>query len=454
MDFQAFVNSVAVPCAVLSVEKKPGGDWGEIRIVTANEPYRQTMGPRYYDNMIYSELVPKDLKFEDYCYRAAVLGRRMHAYVETRALNCWTDQQMIPLESDREDIGYCQYLFEFTQNAEADRMSSVCAESASALIKCSLSLMTTENISESLKAVVSEIMEVSGAATSRIMLIDDDTQTVTNLCEMFAPGEPVNSAAISYEIVKTWEAMIGVSNGVIVKNEHEMDDLERRNPAWVRSMRAYGVTSLAMVPMRREKRVIGYLYVINFNVEKVIEVKELLEVLSFIVGAEISNHSLMARLDALSKRDELTGVMNRNAFKRQIAELEQSCCMPLGVVYMDVNGLKRINDQEGHESGDTLLRHAAQMMERAFEHDHLYRAGGDEFVAIMENCNKMEFDRRVAHFRQLEVSAPTINIAVGAYWTDDAAENVRSIFQKADSEMYADKRAFYLRHPEMNRRKR
>lgn len=71
MDYQAFVDTCATACAVLSVEKS-GDSYGEIRIVCANEPYKETMGPRYYDNMFYHELVPKDLKFEDYCFRAAL----------------------------------------------------------------------------------------------------------------------------------------------------------------------------------------------------------------------------------------------------------------------------------------------------------------------------------------------------------------------------------------------
>ncbi len=46
MDFQPFVDRVGMPCCVMSVEKRPDGSCGEIRIVAANRPYRETMGPR------------------------------------------------------------------------------------------------------------------------------------------------------------------------------------------------------------------------------------------------------------------------------------------------------------------------------------------------------------------------------------------------------------------------
>ena len=98
---------IDMPCCVLSVEKTTR----EIRILVANDPYKNTMGSGYYDGMVYLELVPKDNKFEDYCYRAAILKQRMHAYVETKALGAWTDQTLIPLKSERDDIGYCQFIF-------------------------------------------------------------------------------------------------------------------------------------------------------------------------------------------------------------------------------------------------------------------------------------------------------------------------------------------------------
>lgn len=107
MDFQYFVDSVDMPCCILAVQKTAEDTCGEIRIIAANKRYKKTMGPAYYDGMLYSELVPQDNRFEDYCYRAAILKQRMRAYVETSVLGCWTDETLIPLGSDREDLGYC-----------------------------------------------------------------------------------------------------------------------------------------------------------------------------------------------------------------------------------------------------------------------------------------------------------------------------------------------------------
>lgn len=86
--------------------------------------------------------------------------------------------------------------------------------------------------------------------------------------------------------------MIGVSNAVIVKDEQDIADIRAVNPLWADSLRAHDVKSLVLLPLRQAKHVIGYLYVVNFDVSKVVEVKEMVELMSFFLGAEISNHLL------------------------------------------------------------------------------------------------------------------------------------------------------------------
>ena len=85
MDYQALVNCCSVASAILSGEMTPEGRCGDIRIVCANQPYRESMGSAYHDGMLYQELVPQDQKFEDFCFRAAHKNQRMHAYVEAKA---------------------------------------------------------------------------------------------------------------------------------------------------------------------------------------------------------------------------------------------------------------------------------------------------------------------------------------------------------------------------------
>lgn len=456
MDYQAFVNHVKMPCCVLSVEKNADGGCGEIRILCANQPYRDTMGPAYYNNMPYYELVPQDNKFEEFCFRAAILKEKMHAYVETKALDCWTDQTMIPLDSDDERLGYCQFIFEFTKAAEVERMADGSVSTAEAVVKATLKLMNKEHFTTSVENVLEDIMAASEATACRIMLVDHERQEASLLCEKTIPEAWPDryqvEDVITYDLIKTWEELIGVSNAIIIKDEHDMAAIQQQNPLWAGSMRASGVTSLVLIPLRGTDEVIGYLYVVNFNVSRVVEVKELLELLAFLMGSELYTHLLVRKLEIISSIDELTGLNNRRAMVERIREIDrQKKRRPFGVVNIDLNGLKTVNDGEGHEAGDRLLVQAAELLRKVFYHEELYRTGGDEFVVIPVGIEKEVFEKKVQRLRCDVIKNSAVSFAIGAYWSDGSVD-VTHAMKQADEFMYEDKRAFYEANPEKRRK--
>ena len=454
MDFQAFTDSVAMPCCVLSVAKTPEGGYGEIRILCSNAAYKQTMGPRYYDNMPYYELVPRDNKFEDFCYRAAILGQRMHAYVETKALGCWTDQTLIPLASDREDCGYCQFIFEFTQNADAERMSALSADTSAAIIKACITLMSTDDFRQSVGSVLEDMLAFSSAEACRIMLFDQTKREVSIYSERCVPGvwpERGETDVISYDLIQSWEKLIGVSNALILQNEQDFAWLERKHPFWASTMREHGVKSLLLIPLRRSGVVIGYLYVVNFDPARVVEVKELAELLSYFLASEIANQLLLQRLDQMSNTDALTGLQNRNAMIQRMHALRGMPGAPAGILNLDLNGLKRVNDQTGHDAGDRMLIQASELLCKVFYREDLYRTGGDEFVVLISPIDRETFERKVQRLRAAMEKNSEVSFAIGDFWSDGSVD-LQSAFRCADERMYADKADCYRRHPEWARR--
>ena len=455
MDFQSFVDTVTMPCCVMSVEKK-GDTCGEIRIVCSNEAYKASMGPGCRDNMLYYDLVPRDNKFEDYCFRAAVLHQRMHAYVEVKAMNGWIDQTMIPLQSDRSDLGYCQFIYEFTQAAEADRMASVSVEAAENVIEACIRMMGSVDFHSGVDEVMRLILDSSGAASSCVMLVDHENRKAVCFCQQFRSDKDsvreIARDAVSYDLILTWEAMIGVSNAVIIKDAHDMQDVEERNPAWADSLRQHGIESLVLLPLRRDGTVIGYLYVVNFDVAKAVEVKETLELISFFLGSEISNHLLMQKLEEISQIDVLTGIHNRRAMIQRVHRMNSdSCHGPYGVINIDLNGLKVVNDRDGHEAGDRLLIQASEILKKVFYQDDLYRTGGDEFIVITEGISREIFERKVERLRSDAEKNSEVSFAVGEFWSE-GSDDLTAAFRCADERMYADKEAFYDCHPELRRK--
>ncbi|MBB5224696.1 GGDEF domain-containing protein [Treponema ruminis] len=458
MDFQVFVNTFSSACAVLSVKKGLAGHPSEVRIHKANDLYKETMGvARYRDDMLYSDMVPKDDKFEDFCYRCAVQKQKLHTYVETRYMNCWSDISFLPLEGGDDNISYCAFFFEFTKKPDASRMSTISAEIASAVIKNCVILRSSTDFYSSLNLVLEDLLIKSGGVATCIIQVDRKNRDYEVLCEKFFSKEASmkeHRHLLPYEVVETWDETIGGSDGIILKDNHDMLALEKINPLWAENLKQTLVTSLILFPLMQGKTAMGYLFIANFDTQKLVQIKELASLTAFFLTSEISEHILVEKLERLGHEDLLTGVKNRNSMNNRVdlfVSGEQKIAAPFGVVFADLNGLKQMNDKKGHAAGDVLIKAAANCIKSVFTEDEIYRAGGDEFVIISPACSKEEFEEKVKKLKSKSCYGSQVSLAVGSDWNEDG-EDLRHSMHLADEAMYRDKENFYKMHSDVDRR--
>ena len=461
MDFQALVDSCGMAAAVLSVEKTTDGrKYGDIRIVRANQSYKTIMGPNYCDDMIYSELVPKEPNFEDFCYRCAVKKMHLHAYVDTKSMGVWTDGTYIPLSADvdTEKLSYLLFFFEFTHAPESEKMSDISIETAPLVIQTCINLRGSENFSKSMNTVICDIQKNTDAFCSCIILMDTQKKKYSPLCAHFSqPNVSIDDFMpyLTPEVVFSWEETLSVRDDVIVKNEYDMAELEKQNPVWVKSLRDAGVKSLVLVPLTQAKKLLGVLFITNFDVDKIVELKQYVELTAFFLSSEIANNSLMEKLEFMSNVDFLTDVKNRNSMNARVdmhVSGEQKIPTPFGVVFADLNGLKQCNDENGHAAGDRLLKNAANFLRHHFDKtDEIYRAGGDEFVIIVPGCSKKDFDKKVERLRAESDYGAPVSLAIGSDWSENE-KSLRHCMHVADERMYEFKNKFYALHPDIARK--
>ena len=119
---------------------------------------------------------------------------------------------------------------------------------------------------------------------------------------------------------------------------------------------------------------------------------------------EAERETLIAELRQLSHRDHLTGLLNRRAFddlaSAELTKAERQC-RPLALLVFDLDHFKRINDQHGHETGDKMLQHVAQLAQTHLRSgDLLARYGGEEFLALLPNCDNQAAQALAERLRQ------------------------------------------------------
>ena len=162
-------------------------------------------------------------------------------------------------------------------------------------------------------------------------------------------------------------------------------------------------------------------------------------------------------LQTLSLIDELTQLRNRRGFfelAQQALKVAQREHYAMGVFFMDLNGLKRINDSLGHQAGDQALRDTAEVLRDTFRSsDILARIGGDEFVAMAHVHSTQDLHAlsgrlrdHLQAFNQAHHRPYPLNISVGMTLVDiPTEEDLESLLARADAAMYEEKRAVSTR---------
>lgn len=157
------------------------------------------------------------------------------------------------------------------------------------------------------------------------------------------------------------------------------------------------------------------------------------------------------KLEHGSRLDALTGLYNQNVYDQYLKSPVRGD-ESVGILFFDVDGLKRTNDQKGHEWGDLLLRRCAESLQAIFDDNcHGFRIGGDEFLVVVDTEDTTVVDAKLEQWRQ---SMERINLenrtrhpglfchmSVGSSF--GAKYDLSALIVKADKRMYRDKEAYH-----------
>jgi diguanylate cyclase (GGDEF)-like protein/PAS domain S-box-containing protein len=147
----------------------------------------------------------------------------------------------------------------------------------------------------------------------------------------------------------------------------------------------------------------------------------------------------------LSMCDQMTGLFNRAFFDETLARLQLGDQRPISVLIIDVDGLKMVNDRQGHAAGDVLLRRMARLLKNSFRsNDLISRIGGDEFAVLLPGVSSQGLQesiqriQRKLHEEYLQHGDTELRFSLGGA-TAQTGDSLIDIVQSADRAMYADK---------------
>lgn len=281
--------------------------------------------------------------------------------------------------------------------------------------------------------------------SERVYIFEEsETGDYDNTYEWCAEGvEPQkdNLQGVSYEVVGLWFQKFQKGENVIIKN---VENVREDDPGVYEYLKPQNIHSLVVAPLLGEKKIIGFFGVDNPPERYLEHITTLLHILGHFIVALLQRRNHVRRLEELCFQDQLTGLGNRHGMNDYILEITPG--RSVGVLYCDVMGLKRTNDEKGHLEGDNLLMRASECLRKTFGDYALFRVGGDEFLALCEGISQEELAERVAALKQ-EMETGNALMALGWVWSESGDEDMDQLMKEADTLMYEEKRAWYAEHP-------
>lgn len=315
-------------------------------------------------------------------------------------------------------------------------------EIATILNKCIAELISGEDEDAAISNLLRIISGYFDGDRSYIVQIDEKRNVCTNTYEYAMNGvtaEKDNFQEVPMEMLDIWMDSFR-KNGLYYIPDIE----EEQGQPYYETLKMQDITRLLAVPLNSDGKIIGFLGVDNPRLHY--EDHTLLSSIQYFLTDSLKAKERKACLQYMSYRDMLTTLYNRNRYIQVLEGMQAKTVIKTGVAYIDINGLKRVNDLYGHEAGDRLIINTARSM-LAILPENAYRVGGDEFVLICFDMDEKIFRSKVRDICD-SIAAKRISVSVGVVWEESSSE-LETMLRRADDLMYAEKKKYYEKHGTM-----
>lgn len=310
------------------------------------------------------------------------------------------------------------------------------------ITNCVRMLYAVDDLDQTINAVLTQIGEFLVSDRAYVFEIKDELMNNTH--EWTAPGispQLEKLQQLDLSLISDWLPFFEKNDCIIID---DVEQLQKTNPAAYATLHAQEITSLIAAPFFLDNKLAGYIGIDNYDSEKIKNSSYLLLSMSIFLSYAIRHRNHVDMLHRLSYHDLLTNALNRNAFMDVLSQFRPGQYASAGIIYIDINGMKEINDFYGHHQGDKILITTVAKVFNLFKPDELFRIGGDEFVIITYDLTETDFYEKFNLLRNIfcEKTNLPFSIATGSCWVKSPSD-LNSLLQQADSAMYTDKKKFY-----------
>ena len=315
------------------------------------------------------------------------------------------------------------------------------------LTSCIENLVMNDDFTAAINSMLNTIIEHYNADRAYIFEFDwekDVTRNTYEVCREGVTPEIDNLQNLPIAVVAVWvnNFLDGSNKITIIEDVDALKDNPTRRIEYD-CLHPQGIKSLITVPIFTNGKLHGFLGVDNPHAH--MDAPELLAQVTYIAANELQKRLLTEALTKKSYQDTLTGLNNRLAYDEMLEHLRGKE-FPVGVGFLDLNGLKWINDNLGHDMGNKAIHKVCAILEEYFSKNTLYRISGDEFVILWPEVDYQVFMDTAENLRTALSDEGNI-AAFGFVWGKE--EDTGIAVRKAEKAMQTAQKKFYAANTEL-----
>lgn len=326
-----------------------------------------------------------------------------------------------------------------TEEEDAKRELGLKVESEETLVRCIHTLSEISDQKKAINQLLAVIGEFYAGNRAYIFEFDLENNTFSNTYEWCKEGvtaEIDHLQDLEMYLIDNWMKEFEAKGCFYLSSVGRNLD---KNGMEYQILSAQNIESLIAAPLIENDRIVGFIGV-DDPAKNTFHLDLLTSVTYFVLN-DIQKRKMMSELARLSFVDLLTGMFNRNKYIHDLQTLESETIQKIGIIYLDINGLKKVNDEQGHQAGDEIIMYIAKSLREIFPRQ-AYRIGGDEFIVICPDVEKDFFDTKVQQLEERLGEESQAKASAGAVWSEECLD-IRKIIEKADEQMYMNKKKYY-----------
>ncbi len=332
--------------------------------------------------------------------------------------------------SNRQEAVEKGNLIEFSRNttdwAFLDKLSQDERFVVETYLYCTRTLLTAEDTAGAISKILGMIGDFYGADWCHVLAVKDG-KSLEKSYEWQGEGlGVVDMPELLLEHTKSFTRGYQMQESFML---HDISALSSQSEGYQLLLKL-GVHAIYAVPMVYSGTVTGFITVANpkRNKGKLV----LLQSLSSFLASETTRRKAIERQNYMSRHDLLTGVLSRNSYAEFLMTVNPETLSSVGVAMVDIFNLQKLNSVYGNQYGDSALLHTAQILQKHFGADVVYRYAGGTFLVLCRDITHDTFTAQVNAVREEFDVIVHFDVAVGATWTDVVSSIDKLVLESAE----------------------